>query len=680
MGDSKVVECEALAVGRACFAAGTDASSDALVSAARVLPPHLLRTVMCSLLRARELPQLLDTLHAALHLALLGTAVLHSNIQGLNERDASPEPVGARASAGAEGANASGATVGRLSLCSGTFSLGACASVVGLIPLLPPLSAAVCWVALPAVNLVDALCVHKLTRLDLSGTDVMGTCVSAHALADTLSSWPGLRALCLQGHTGGVGGTRLLSLQAASDILAPALAESTALASLNLKFLPITDALAHAVGALTELAVLGLDYCTKVQAMGPHFAMLPHLRTLRAHGVNLSHVPADVGRPATGMLAGLAACAAIVHLSLRISRQEVSGLELAAMPHLEMLEAGHLSDTSISGFLGALPPFAVDEHACRFGLRALPHLQLLTLLSMDEVDEDSGISALTVALPLLPRLASFEMGRTFGGAEERALAAGWAAATSLRNLACFLSYELPREHDAEAVVILPQGLTSLTLSVGDHDDGDEEVVQIGEPVDGLDVAPLQWLSGHIAQLTDLSELTISANLNGAQYFAAQPTLAVLSGITGLRQLSLESADVRDVEWGATPLRALTSLTLLRCAACDAMPRLAQLTCLRSLALQWCQLQPDLVSAFVRLRKQWLAVAGTPPPRLDLCLYDDVKLTAAVLSTVLEFADEAGLQHVSMQIPVDGDVREMVEAFNLRWGRYKSCTHVQLLCM
>ena len=113
MGDSKIVESEALAVGRACFAAGTDASSDALVSAVRVLPPHLLRTVMRSLLRARELPQLLDTLHAALHRTLLGTAVLQSDS---NERDTSPESVGAQVSAGADERNASGSgsTVGRL--------------------------------------------------------------------------------------------------------------------------------------------------------------------------------------------------------------------------------------------------------------------------------------------------------------------------------------------------------------------------------------------------------------------------------------------------------------------------------------------------------------------------------------------------------------------------------------
>ena len=595
MGDSKMVESEALAVGRACFAAGTaaDASSDALVSAVRVLPPHLLRAVMRSLLRARELPQLLDTLHAALHRTLLGTAVLQSDS---NERDTSPESVGAQVGAGAEEANASGSgsAVGRLQLCSGSFSPGACASVVGLIPLLPPLSAAVCRATLPAATLIDALSVHaSLTRLDLSGTDVMGTCISAHALASALPAWSGMRELCL----GRMGGGGLLPLHAASEVLAPALAESTALTSLDLSRVRITAALARAVGALAELVELRLDCCSNVQAVGSHLAALPRLRTLRAYHVVIPHVSADNGRPARGILAGLAACVALVHLNLRNSLQQASGLELAALPHLESFESGDLDDISLSEFLDAVPPFAADEHACRFGLRALPHLQQLTLLSMDEVDEANVIGALMVAMPLLPRLASFETGRTCEEADERALAASWAAAASLRNLICFLSYHLTSENDAEAMVIWPQGLTSLTLAVGDPFEVDGEVEPIGEPVGGLDVAPLQWLSGHIAQLTNLRVLSISADLNGARYFAAQPTLAVLSGITGLRQLSLACADVRDVDWGAAPLRALTLLALTRCAACDAMPGLAQLTCLRSLALRWCQLQPVLVSTF-----------------------------------------------------------------------------------
>ena len=481
-----------------------------------------------------------------------------------------------------------------------------------------------------------------------------------------------MRVLCL----GRMGSGGLLPHHAASEILAPALAECKALTSLDLSRLRITAALAHAVGALAELAALQLDCCSNVQAVAPHLAALPRLRTLRAHSVVFPHVPADHGRPATGMLAGLAACAGLVHLNLRNSLDQVSGLELAALPHLETLQAGELCDMALLGFQGAVPPFAADEHVCRFGLRALPHLQLLTLLSMGCVHEDNEVSALTVALPLLPRLASLEMGRTCEAADERALAASWVAAASLRNLDCFLSYELPIEHGAEATVILPQGLTSLTLSVGDHLDGDGEVVPIGESIGDLDVAPLQWLSDHIAKLTALSELSISADLNGARYFAAQPTLAVLSGITGLRQLSLESADVRGVDWGGAPLRALTSLTLLRCAACNVMQGLGILTCLRTLALQWCQVQPAAVSAFVCSRRQWLAVADTPPPRLGLCLLDNVKLAAAVLSTLLEFAEQAGLQHISMQMPNNSDVREMVEAFNRKWGLYRSCTQVQ----
>ena len=393
MGDSKVVESEALAVGRACFAAGTDPSFDALVSAVRVLPPHLLRAVMCSLLRARELPQLLDTLHAALHRTLLDTAVLHLDSIDF---DTSPEPVRAQASAGFNEANASGATRGRLTLCSGTCSPGACASVVGLIPLLPPLSATVCHAMLPAANFVDALFVHaSLTRLDLSGTDVMSTCVSAHALADALPSWPGMRALRL----GRMGDGGLLPLHAASEILAPALAECKALTSLDLSRLRITAALAHAVGALAELAALQLDCCSNVQAVGPHLAALPRLRTLRAQSVVFPQVSVDNGRPAARMLVGLTACAALVHLNLRDSLHQFSGLELAALPHLESLEAGDPDDTSMSEFIDAVPPFAADEHACRFGLRALPHLQQLTRLSMDEVNEASVIGALTVALP-----------------------------------------------------------------------------------------------------------------------------------------------------------------------------------------------------------------------------------------------------------------------------------------
>ena len=670
MGDTQTVASEAIAVGRACFAAGTTASSDALVSAVRVLPQHLLRAVMCALLRARELPRLLDTLHVALHRALLGTAVLQSNIPGLSERAASPEPAGARVIAEADTANASGATTARLHLYSGPFSPGACASIFGLIPLLPPLSAALCRATLPATNLVDALSVHaSLTRLDVSGADVVGTCASAHALADALPSWPRMHALCLSRL-----GCRWPPLQAASDILAPALAEATALTSLDLSFMAITAALAHAVGALTELAALQLDGCSNVQAVGPHLAALPRLRTLRGRAVDITHNAA--GRFVTGMLAQLAACSALVHLNLREALHDITGLELAALPHLELLCMGEVSDTSMSGMLGAVPPFAADEYACRFGLRALPHLQLLLLVSMDDVNEDNEMSAVTIALPLLPRLASFEMGRTCEGADERALAAGWAAAASLRHLICFLSYELPLQHDAAAMVMWPQGLTSLTLSVGDTLEDDGDAVQIGEQVDGLDVAPLQWLSGHVAQLTGLSELSITADMNGAVYFAAQPTLAVLSGITGLRQLSLCRADVRGVQWGASSLRELTALTLLRCAACDAMPGLAYLTCLRSLALRRCQLQPSRVLAFVRRRRQRLARPGASPPDLDFCLDDAVELTVAELATMLESAEQAGLRHVCIQYSAKGALSEMIEAFNLKWGRYRSCTRVQ----
>ena len=223
-----------------------------------------------------------------------------------------------------------------------------------------------------------------------------------------------------------------------------------------------------------------------------------------------------------------------------------------------------------------------------------------------------------------------------------------------------------------AIGIWPQGLTSLAVTIFDRVDGDYDV-GIGEVVDGLDVAPLSWLSSHIAQLTALSELSIRTDLECARYFAAQPTLAVLSGMTGLRKLSLDCADMRGVEWSVAPLRALTSLTLSKCAAGDAMLGLAQLTGLRLLALRRCQLQSNLVLAFARNRRQH--VAGGSPPLLDFSLDDDVKCIVAVLPKVLESAEQTGLRHIRVPVPTNCAVGVMIEAFNLTWGRYRSCRQV-----
>ena len=421
MGDAHTIASEALAVGRACFAAGVDAS-DALVDAVRGLPPHLLRAVMGALLRARELPQLLDSLHAALHRALVGTAVMQTSNQGLNEHETTTQAVQEQVSAQANDASALDATTARLQLCPGAYSSGACSSIVGLIPLLPPLSAAICGAALPATNLVDALSVHaSLTRLDLSGTGVTGACVSARALADALPSWPGMRALCL----GKRDRTQFSPIQAASDILAPALSDMTALTSLDLSRMPITAALARAVGALTELAALQLDCCTGVHLVGVHLPALSRLSTLRARGVALTQRSSVDDRLDLRLLDGLAASTALVHLDLRDSMHDLAGLELAVLLRLESLHVGDLSDSSVPAIFGAVPPFAAEEHACRFGLRALPHLQLLAHLSMDDVHQDTEIIILTMALPLMPRLASFEIGRTCEESDERALAAGW---------------------------------------------------------------------------------------------------------------------------------------------------------------------------------------------------------------------------------------------------------------
>ena len=307
------------------------------------------------------------------------------------------------------------------------------------------------------------------------------------------------------------------------------------------------------------------------------------------------------------MLGGLANCTTLVHVDLSESLHDVAGLELAVLPHLESLHIA-LRDSSMSSSLSAVPPFAADEHVCRFGLRALPHLHHLALMSVQDVYDETAVSALTISLRLLPRLASFEMRGSRQGVVARAVASCWAATTAMRGLKCSqLCEEILVELDEAAIALWPSGLTALMLSLRDiHDEFG--IVNVGQVVGELDVAPLSWLSGHIAPLTVLRKLSIlTLDLEGAQFVAVRPMLEALSATTSLRQLSLVCADVRGVEWGAAPLRALTSLELCWCAADNAMTGLALLTGLRSLALRWCQLQPDLLLACMNHRRVGLAL-------------------------------------------------------------------------
>ena len=71
MDDHAMVKREAAALGRACFVAGRSDAADALCGAVLALSHHLLHAAFGALLTTRELPELLDTLPATLHCALL---------------------------------------------------------------------------------------------------------------------------------------------------------------------------------------------------------------------------------------------------------------------------------------------------------------------------------------------------------------------------------------------------------------------------------------------------------------------------------------------------------------------------------------------------------------------------------------------------------------------------------
>ena len=434
MNDRLIVEHSTSALGSMCLARdpsdSASAAPEALVTAVLALPQHLLQVVTASPLGIHELPQLLEMLPAALHRALLATAVQTPISDTAVERKADAERDGAPVhcvahdtSAEADSKGATNAGSRCLQLRRASFSDVASAALLAHIQQLPPLDAVICHAALSMPALAHALASHaSVTRLDLSGAAVACTKDSARALANALPSWPHLRSLWLDHRTD----ERHVPDAAASDILAPALARASALTSINLSRMRITVELARAVGALAQLAELRAHACTGVERMAPHLAALSHLRLIHARRACRGDDP----RPEYDMRIrrqferGLSACMVLNHLDL-VDTYIYDGnvLEPAALTQLESLRLWPFELPTVHS-----APFAADSPACRFGLRSLPHLQLLTELSITGIPgTDAEAHVLGDLLPRLPRLARLELARCESVAGERARAEGWHA-------------------------------------------------------------------------------------------------------------------------------------------------------------------------------------------------------------------------------------------------------------
>ena len=116
-------------------------------------------------------------------------------------------------------------------------------------------------------------------------------------------------------------------------------------------------------------------------------------------------------------------------------------MELAALPQLANLQ---LEGCSLDSSLSAddVSPFVPDDRTCRYGLRALPHLQVLTAMSFGGYRSASNKThlsvglTLAVALPLLPKLAHLALQEPYSEQGANVLAKGWAHLPKLCALTC----------------------------------------------------------------------------------------------------------------------------------------------------------------------------------------------------------------------------------------------------
>ena len=662
MDDVESIQRDAAALAQACYDSGASHGSDALINAVLALPQHLQQAVSAQLLRDRELPQLLDALPAVLLPNLLATAAQRSSA---DECGAASDCNDRRGQA----RDASGRMMGCLQLCDGAWSIKACAALCAHIPLLPPLCAAVCAAELSAAALIQALSVHTaLTRLDVSGANLGHSRVSMSAFADALPSWPHLRSLRLgRSHR-----KPSAAMAAASDMLAPALAESALLTALHLSCMQITSELACAVGTLTQLANLHLHGCVDAKHVFPHLASLPHLRALGARGALLRLEGARNHTEPT-VSAGIAACTSLLHLDLHHSLTNAAGLELAALPHLESLHLQGCNADSSTKWRDAesVPPFVASAPACRSGLRGLPHLQQLTTLSFgrDFASLDSAAArALGAALPLLPRLQRLAVHSQQDPAAQSALAEGWARAPALCALTCVIWSDAALLPDSAAIAPALQGLTSLDVSV---------FTRVDEDTEAHEIMSVSRICVPISQLTRLRSLGIHGmDDDDDDTIEQQATLRELSAFTDLRRLKLTRVDVTCVKWAATPLCALTAICLIRCYTKGTLPALAVISKLQSLAMYQCEIDAGDIDLFVTRRM--LRLAGGPPLDLDFDVRHNWELvTVAGLKQMLQSAEHIGLRHVRVPHLGSESATELIAAFNSKWGRLRDC--VQQIC-
>ena len=677
-----MVEREAAALGRVCYVAARSYMADALGSAILALPYHLQHAAFGPLLATRELPDLLDTLPAALHCVLL---TAHAQYGSDDEFEAdSDSDSDSRIGQSDEDVRVSNDTQEQeqcLVLRREHYTVSASTALFACIPQMPLLGAVVCRAMLPAADLVPALAAHStLTGLDLAGHPGVKAELVVGALTSTLASWPRLASVRL----GKYARTSTPATAAASDLLAPVLADATALTSLDVSGWPITPALAHAVGALTNLAQLHLKRSSRFQEAMPRLAALSRLRTFCGPS------PEDQDQPAClNALHRIAACGSLQHLDLGddgCPGYDLAGLELAMLPLLESVHLGVVYDSSLRQ-PGAAAQFDEHDPTCRGGVRALPHLLQLTSLLVAEfrstneaefaVDAVFEARALGAALPLLTRLACLNLRNCVCvPSGYRALAAGWSCAPALCALTCTTHSDVTLLHGAHASVMQLRGLTSLDVTVERSDDGFEDY-------DGdMQRVPVPWLSGQVAQLSSLRTLRISSvgDLNYEPPLAVLPTLAALSAVTGLCRLELTNADLPDADWEAMPLCSLTALCLCYCHAPHAMSALAPRTNLRHLQLRGCGVQPSEVPAFMQQRQHALVGGPVPAPHLDLDLSGEFQpVTNAVLLKLLNAAELLNLWHVRVPSTLPQGAEwsksavDAVVAFNSRWGRQRKCT-------
>ena len=683
MEDRAMVEHEAAALGRACFAAGRSGAADALGGAVLALPHHLLHAAFSALLTDRELPDLLDTLPAALHCALL-TAHAQDGSGREFETDFGDTDSDARIGHSGDGGRVSDGCTEQtrcLVLRHEGYTVSAQGALFACIPHMPPLGALVCRAQLPAAELMPALAAHsRLTRLDLADTARGGAELVVRVLSSTLSSWPRLASLRLEQRMS----FSAPAIAVISDVLAPALSQMTALTSLDVSGMLVTPELARAVGALTQLAELHLKDSFSLQGAMPDCTSLSQLSTFCGPSALSDDQPAHLAA-----LRGIAACGLLLHLELcddLTPGYDIAGLELAMLPLLESLRLSYLHDSSLQQPASATP-FAVNDPACRCGVRALPHLLQLTSLLIRgfvwafEGEHPSLYSALEAcalgaALPLLTRLSCLNLCNCFcAPLGYRALAAGWSCAPALRALTCITHSDVTLLHGAHASAMQLRGLTLLDVTIERSDDDAAE-----ERIDDVPVAHLSWLSGQVARLPALRALCINFD-NDDLRLAALPPPAALSAVTGLRRLDLSNADLTGVDWDAMTLCALTALCLWNCRALHAMLAVAQRTELRRLKLHTCAVLPSDVSAFVQQRGRVLECMLLPPPHLDLDLSGEYRaVTDAVLEELLGAAERLGLRRVrvahttaSRATSTRGQsAMNAVAAFNKRWGRLRKC--------